>query len=155
MSYASSAGSHRLTSGQDVRRGVEVTAVPLALAGELAAEFGPPAVADRAGQVPVADHARDVQVLDHDDVVLADQPDAGPVLEVPARVTDRTVGTRHLRGGLGSGSPAAAAPRSFWFSGVLRRTFRVSQVPVEESLEARAVSNYHLSREVAEHPLGE
>src|SRR3984957_20143694 len=54
-----------------------------------------------------------------------------------------------------SGSPAAAAPRSFWFPGALRRIFGIRQVPVEESLEAGTVSGYHLSREVAEHPLGE
>jgi hypothetical protein len=95
MSYASSADSHRLTSGQDVRRGVEVPvvpgtagrarplpgaqaqprepvparraglgrrvppvdhdqvpAVPFTFVDELAAELGPAAVRDRAGQVP-------------------------------------------------------------------------------------------------------
>src|SRR5580704_18343033 len=55
----------------------------------------------------------------------------------------------------GSGAPAAAAPRSFWFPGILRHTFGIRQVPIEESLEARAVSGHHLSREVAEHPLRE
>src|SRR5580658_4702955 len=55
----------------------------------------------------------------------------------------------------GSGAPAAGTPRSFWFPGVLRRSFGIGQLPVEESLETRAVPDYHLSREVAEHPLGE
>jgi hypothetical protein len=89
----------------------------LAFVGELAAELAPPAVGDRAGQVPVADHAGHVQVLDHDRVRRADQAGAGAVQEVPAGVTYLAVGAgdpgRRLgpvrRAALAAGQPALVA----------------------------------------------
>src|ERR1700739_1127968 len=55
----------------------QVPAVPVAFVLELAAELGPPAVRDRAGQVPVRDHVADREVFDDDDIVVADQAGAG------------------------------------------------------------------------------
>src|SRR6266496_2522362 len=67
MSYASSAGSHRLTSGQDVRRGVDVPVVPGA-AGR--ARPLPGAQAQLREQVPArrAGLGRGVPAVDHDQV---------------------------------------------------------------------------------------
>src|SRR5579864_8259652 len=79
----------------------QVPAVPLALVLELAAELAPPAVRDRAGQVPVRDHVADREVFDDDDIVVADQAGAGAVQEVAAGVADLAVGAGYLRRGLG------------------------------------------------------
>src|SRR6185437_2636503 len=89
----------------------------LALVGEVAAELAPPAVGDRAGQVPVADHAGHVQVLDHDRVRQADQAGTHAVQEVPPGVADLAVGTGDLgrslgpvrRAALAAGQPAGLA----------------------------------------------
>src|SRR5215469_12458359 len=64
MSYISSAGSHRLTSGQDVLRGVDVPVVPGAASGARPVSCGkaqfreqvPARPAGLAGRVPAAGH---------------------------------------------------------------------------------------------------
>ena len=58
------------------------------------------AIRDRACEAPVLHHARHVQVLDHDHVVLADQPGADAVQEIPPGVADLAVRAGHLRRGL-------------------------------------------------------
>src|SRR6185503_6732665 len=85
-------------------------AVPLALVRQLAAELTPAAVRDRAGQMSAADHAADVEVFDHDEIGRADQAGAGPVQEVPPRVTDLAVGTGDPCDGLGPVGRPLLAP---------------------------------------------
>jgi len=74
----------------------ELPSVPLTLVRQLAAELGPTAVRDGAGQLSVTDQAGDVQVLDHDCVGGADKPGASPMQEVAPRVADLTVGAGDL-----------------------------------------------------------
>ena len=88
----------------------QLAGVPLALVRQLAAELTPAAVRDCAGQMPVADHATDVKVLDHDEIGRTDQPSAGPVQEVPPRVTDLAVGAGDLGRSLGPVGRPLLAP---------------------------------------------
>ena len=74
----------------------ELPSIPLALVFRLAAELGPTAIQDGAGQPPVTDQAGDVQVLDHDCVGGADKPGAGPMQEVAPRVAHLAVGAGDL-----------------------------------------------------------
>ena len=89
----------------------QLTAVPLALVRELAAELAPPAVRDRAGQPPVADHVLDGEVLDHDGIRRADQAGAGLVQKVlPGAAARRT--PRPGTPGPGRASSGSARHRS-------------------------------------------
>ena len=78
----------------------QLTPVPLAFAGELAAELAPAAVRDDPGETPVLDHVADGEILDHDHIVAAGQPGACPVHEVFAGVAGLAVGSGDLRPGL-------------------------------------------------------
>src|SRR6185312_6527405 len=99
----------------------ELPSVPLTLVRQLAAELGPTAVRDGAGQLSVTDQAGDVQVLDDDCVGGADKPGASPMQEVAPRVADLTVGAGDLEFSLFPvrGTLLAAARRR-WYRASLR-----------------------------------